>query len=219
MLNKPHSILFSTLVAEEICRTDDNATSPVVAPNAATDCTHSNSHDRPCCCSSSCDSLAVQQENKLVPVLFTRIHKTKKWLQKSACLVSKFLLRWKKKVRMKQGHRRKGRRKRKNSKGASHSLTSMGELWDMQKYFSCHPDEHIVIWLLWCWNNEDLAGSKARQLGYLNREKDIGKAIRKETQDFSLWRWFLSTVKERSPFKIWYVTQVNGSPWRNVSHT
>lgn len=128
MLNKRHSILFSTLVAEEICRTDDNATSPVVAANAATDCTHSNSHDRPCCCSSSCDSLAVQPENKLVPVLFTRIHKTKKWLQKSACLVSKLLLRWKKKVRMKQGHHRKGRRKRKNSKGASHSLTSMGEL-------------------------------------------------------------------------------------------
>lgn len=37
MLNKPYSILFSTLVEEELCRTDENATSLMAAPTPATD--------------------------------------------------------------------------------------------------------------------------------------------------------------------------------------
>jgi len=50
---------------------------------------------------------------------------------------------------------------------------SLSELRDMQTAFSCHPGEHIVSWLLWCWDNGarslELEGSEAKQLGCLVR--------------------------------------------------
>ena len=75
----------------------------------------------------------------------------------------------------------------------------------MQKDFSCHRGEHIVTWLLRCWDNGacslELEGKDAKQLGSLARDGGIDKAIRKREQVLSLWRRFLSGVRERYPFR------------------
>ncbi|KAM9590502.1 uncharacterized protein ACIBXB_005762 [Morphnus guianensis] len=82
---------------------------------------------------------------------------------------------------------------------------SLSELHDMRKDFSRHPGEHIVTWLLRCWDNGassvELEGKEAKQLGSLSREGGIDKAIGRKTQVLSLWRRLLSGVKERYPFK------------------
>ncbi|KAM9590490.1 uncharacterized protein ACIBXB_005749 [Morphnus guianensis] len=82
---------------------------------------------------------------------------------------------------------------------------SLSELRDMRKDFSCHPGEHIVTWLLRCWDNGassvELEGKEAKQLGSLSREGGIDKAIGRKTQVLSLWRRLLLGVKERYPFK------------------
>lgn len=74
--------------------------------------------------------------------------------------------------------------------------------WDMLKDFICHSDEHIVTWLLWCWDNRanslDTVSSKTRQL---SSKVGIGKAIGKGTQAFTLQRPLLSAVKEKSPLE------------------
>jgi len=74
----------------------------------------------------------------------------------------------------------------------------------MWKDFSCHPDEHIVTWWLWFWDNGasnlELEGREAKQLGSLAREGGIDKAIGKKRQALSLWRQLLSDVRERYPF-------------------
>jgi len=74
----------------------------------------------------------------------------------------------------------------------------------MRKDFSHHPGEHIVTWLLRCWDNWasslELEGKEAKHLGSLAREGDIDKAIRKKEQLLSLWRRLLSGVRERYPF-------------------
>ncbi|GAB0208219.1 hypothetical protein GRJ2_003287600 [Grus japonensis] len=81
---------------------------------------------------------------------------------------------------------------------------SLSELRDMQKDFSCHPGEHIITWLLQCWDNGasslELEGREAKQLGSLSKEGGIDKAIGKKTQTLSLWRRLLSSVRERYPF-------------------
>jgi len=45
---------------------------------------------------------------------------------------------------------------------------SLSELRDMRKDFSHHPGEHIVTWLLQCWDNRasslELEGKEAKQL-------------------------------------------------------
>jgi len=78
---------------------------------------------------------------------------------------------------------------------------SLGELRDMQKDFSRHPGEHIVTWLLRCWDNGasslELEGKEAKQLGSLARDGGIDKAIGKKEQVLSLWRRLLSGVRER----------------------
>ncbi|KAK4832926.1 hypothetical protein QYF61_026569 [Mycteria americana] len=82
---------------------------------------------------------------------------------------------------------------------------SLCELRDMRKVFGCCPREHIVTWLLQCWDNGasslELEGKEAKQLGSLPREVSIDKAIGKGAQALSLWRRLLSGVKERYPFK------------------
>ncbi|GAB0208487.1 hypothetical protein GRJ2_003314400 [Grus japonensis] len=81
---------------------------------------------------------------------------------------------------------------------------SQSELRDMRKDFSCHPGEHIITWLLRCWDNGasslEVDGREAKQLGSLSKEGGIDKAIGKKTQALSLWRRLLSSVKERYPF-------------------
>ncbi|GAB0210301.1 hypothetical protein GRJ2_003495900 [Grus japonensis] len=80
---------------------------------------------------------------------------------------------------------------------------SLSELRDMQKDFSCLPGEHIITWLLRCWDNGasslELEGREAKQLGSLSREGGIDKAIGKKAQALSLWRRLLSSVRERYP--------------------
>ena len=56
----------------------------------------------------------------------------------------------------------------------------------MWKDFSRHPGEHIVTWLLRCWDNGasslELEGKEAKQLGSLARDGGIDKAIGKKEQ-------------------------------------
>ncbi|GAB0203387.1 hypothetical protein GRJ2_002804300 [Grus japonensis] len=81
---------------------------------------------------------------------------------------------------------------------------SLRELRDMRKDFSRLPGEHIITWLLHCWDNRasslELEGREAKQLGSLSREGGIDKAIGKKAQALSLWRRLLSSVRERYPF-------------------
>ena len=62
----------------------------------------------------------------------------------------------------------------------------------------------------------ELEGREARQLGSLSREGGIDKAIGTETQNLSLWKRLLSSVRERYPFKG---DQVNGSLWKEAFNT
>ncbi|GAB0209869.1 hypothetical protein GRJ2_003452600 [Grus japonensis] len=75
----------------------------------------------------------------------------------------------------------------------------------MRKDFSHLPGEHIITWLLRCWDNGasslELEGREAKQLGSLSREGGIDKAIGKKAQALSLWRRLLSSVRERYPFR------------------
>ncbi|GAB0189364.1 hypothetical protein GRJ2_001401700 [Grus japonensis] len=77
---------------------------------------------------------------------------------------------------------------------------SLSELRDMRKDFSRLPGEHIITWLLRCWDNGasslELEGREAKQLGSLSREGGIDKAIGKKAQALSLWRRLLSSVRE-----------------------
>ncbi|GAB0186329.1 hypothetical protein GRJ2_001098200 [Grus japonensis] len=81
---------------------------------------------------------------------------------------------------------------------------SLSELRDMRKDFSRLPGEHIITWLLHCWDNGasslELEGREAKQLGSLSREGGIDKATGKKAQALSLWRRLLSSVRERYPF-------------------
>ncbi|GAB0207260.1 hypothetical protein GRJ2_003191600 [Grus japonensis] len=81
---------------------------------------------------------------------------------------------------------------------------SLSELRDMWKDFSRLPGEHILTWLLRCWDNGasslELEGREAKQLGSLSREGGIDKAIGKKAQALSLWRRLLSSGRERYPF-------------------
>jgi len=74
----------------------------------------------------------------------------------------------------------------------------------MHKDFSRHPSEHIVTWLLQCWDNGasslELEGNEAKQLESLASKGGIDKAFGKKAQVLSLWRRLLSGVRERCPF-------------------
>nr|XP_038030018.1 ATPase family AAA domain-containing protein 2-like [Anas platyrhynchos] len=60
---------------------------------------------------------------------------------------------------------------------------------------SCPPGEHIVSWLLRCWDRG------AKQLGSFSGEGGTEKALANGAQALSLWRRRLAGVKERDPFK------------------
>ncbi|GAB0196181.1 hypothetical protein GRJ2_002083400 [Grus japonensis] len=74
----------------------------------------------------------------------------------------------------------------------------------MRKDFSCLPGEHIITWLLRCWDNGvsslELEGREAKKLGSLSREGGIDKVIGKKPQALSLWRQLLSSMRGRYPF-------------------
>jgi len=74
----------------------------------------------------------------------------------------------------------------------------------MRKDYSRHPGEHIVTWLLRCWDKGasklEVKGKETKQLGSLARDGGIDKAIGKKEQVPSLYRRLLSRVRERYPF-------------------
>ncbi|GAB0203944.1 ceramide transfer protein [Grus japonensis] len=84
---------------------------------------------------------------------------------------------------------------------------SLSELRDMRKDFSRLPGEHIITWLLQCWDNGasslELEGREAKQLGSLSREGDIDKAVGKKTQALSLWRRLLSEYPSGQVVQLW----------------
>ncbi|KAK4821708.1 LOW QUALITY PROTEIN: hypothetical protein QYF61_027780 [Mycteria americana] len=79
---------------------------------------------------------------------------------------------------------------------------SLSELRDMQKDFSHRPGEHVVIWLLQCWDNRasslELEGREAKQLGSLPREGGIDRAIGQGPQSSASGG---DSCQERYPFK------------------
>ncbi|XP_049650026.1 uncharacterized protein LOC126035459 isoform X2 [Accipiter gentilis] len=95
---------------------------------------------------------------------------------------------------------------------------SLSELRDLRKDFGRRIGEHIITWLLRCWdsgaNSLELEGGEAKQLGSLAREGGIDKAIGRGTQAISLWRRLLSSVKERYPFKEDVICQ--SSKWTTM---
>ncbi|XP_049683074.1 ubiquitin carboxyl-terminal hydrolase 4 isoform X4 [Accipiter gentilis] len=136
---------------------------------------------------------AAEPENQTVPVSVATVQK-KKYTKKSAHLV---------RDESEPGSSRE-QEEEAEPKIITRSL-SPSELRDIQKDFSRHPGEHIVTWLLRCWDSGasslELEGREAKQLGSLSREWDIDKAIGEKTQALSLWRRLLLGVKERYPFK------------------
>ncbi|KAK4821357.1 hypothetical protein QYF61_018895 [Mycteria americana] len=78
---------------------------------------------------------------------------------------------------------------------------SLSELQDMQKDFSHRPGEHVVTWLLQCWDNGasslELKGKEAKQLGSLSREGDIDRAIGKRPQSSASGDNSCQTTMER----------------------
>ncbi|KAK4815853.1 hypothetical protein QYF61_009021 [Mycteria americana] len=123
------------------------------------------------------------------------IHKKKSWKQKSAGLE-----RDDEKAGPSQGEEEE---ELMDEMETTRSL-SLSELRDMRKYCSHHPGEHVVTWLLQCWDNGasslELQGRKGKQLGSLSREGGIDKVIGKGAEALSLWRQLLSGLKERYPF-------------------
>jgi len=63
----------------------------------------------------------------------------------------------------------------------------------------------IAAWLLQCWDdgtdNPQLEGKEAQQLGSLARNRGMERGLGKEAAICILWRWLLSSVRARYPFK------------------
>ncbi|KAK4810606.1 hypothetical protein QYF61_007343 [Mycteria americana] len=139
---------------------------------------------------------AVHPGNQPVSVSVAPIHKKKSWKRRSA--------------RLEREDERPGPSQGEEEEElvdeteTTRSL-SLSELRDMRKDFSRRPGEHIVTWLLPCWDNRasslELEGKEAKQLGSLSRGGGIDKVIGKGAQVLSLWRQLLSAMKERYPFK------------------
>ncbi|KAK4825938.1 hypothetical protein QYF61_003450 [Mycteria americana] len=125
---------------------------------------------------------AAEPENQPVPVSVTPINKKKSWKDDE-----------------------KGGPSREEEELIKETVTtqslSLSELQDMQKDLSCHSGEHVVTWLLRCWDNGasslQLQGKEAKQPGSLSRQGGIDKVIGKGAQVLSPWRQLLSGVKER----------------------
>ncbi|PKU32055.1 ubiquitin carboxyl-terminal hydrolase 4 [Limosa lapponica baueri] len=135
---------------------------------------------------------AAESEIQPVPVSVAPIQK-KKYTKKSVCLV--------------RDGDDPGSSREQDEEAEPEIVTrslSLSELQDMQKDFSRLPGEHIVTWLLQCWDNGasslELEGREAKQLGSLSREGGIDKVIGKKTQALSLSRQLLSGMRERYPF-------------------
>jgi len=89
---------------------------------------------------------------------------------------------------------------------------SLSEMREIRKDYGRRPGEHILTWLLRCWdagaNSLQLEGNEAKQLGSLSRERVIDKVIGRGAQALSLWRRLLAAVRERYPHKEDIVYQI-----------
>ncbi|XP_071892181.1 uncharacterized protein [Anas platyrhynchos] len=153
------------------------------------------------------------------------IVKTKQWKRKSARLVREEAFAKEEGEEKKAGsskavtsqHHQGGETKLIDESETTRSL-SLSELQEIRKDFSRHPGEHILTWLLRCWdtgaNSQQLEGSEAKQLGSFSRERLIARVIGREAQVLSLWRRLLAAVKERYPHKDDTVYQV--SKWTTM---
>jgi len=150
--------------------------------------------------------IVAESKNQLVPVSVTPVHK-KKYTNKSVHPVSDDS----------EPGPSQEQEKEAEPEIISGSL-SLSELQDMRKDFSCQPGEHIVTWLLQCWENGasslELESREAKQLGSLARDGDIDKAIGKKEQVLSLWRRLLSGMRERYPFS--YNVVCYPGKWTNM---
>ena len=128
---------------------------------------------------------AAEPGNQAVPVSVTPIHKKKSWKRKSARLE-----REDERAGPSEGEKEE-EEEHVNETETTRSL-SPSELRDMREDISRRPGEHVVSWLLRCWDNGvsslELEGKEAKQLGSLSREGGIDKAIGKGAQALSLWR-------------------------------
>ncbi|KAK4806233.1 hypothetical protein QYF61_013377 [Mycteria americana] len=147
-------------------------------------------------CSPPAKDNVVQSGNQTVSVSVAPIHKKKSWKQKSARLE-----REDERAGPSQGEEEE---ELVDERETTQSL-ALSELRDMRKDFSHRPGEHVVTWLLRCWDSRasslELEGKEAKQLGSISREGGIDKAIGKGEPARSLWRRLLSAMKERDPFK------------------
>ncbi|GAB0207330.1 hypothetical protein GRJ2_003198600 [Grus japonensis] len=114
----------------------------------------------------------AEPKDQPVPVSVTPIHK-KKYTRKS--------------VRLVKDDDEPGPSREQEEEPEPEVITrslSLSELRDMRKDFSRLPGEHIITWLLRCWDNRasslELEGREAKQLGSLSREGSIDKAIGKK---------------------------------------
>ncbi|KAK4806240.1 hypothetical protein QYF61_013384 [Mycteria americana] len=139
---------------------------------------------------------AAEPGNEPMPVSVAPIHKKKSWRRKSARL---------EREDEGAGPSQGGEEEELVNETETTRSLSLSELRDMQKDFRRHPGEHVVTWLLRCWDSGasslELEGKEAKQLGSLSREGGIDKAIGKGEPARSLWRRLLSAMKERDPFK------------------
>ena len=82
----------------------------------------------------------------------------------------------------------------------------MTEIQGIRKEFMQYPNETVVSWLLWCWDNRascvSLDGNKAQQPGNIARDTAIDRGIsRCLNRAATLWERILFAVKERHPLK------------------
>ena len=82
----------------------------------------------------------------------------------------------------------------------------MTEIQDLWKDFLRHPNESIVTWLLWCWDNGAnsvlLDDREAQQLGSMARDSAIHRGLSTcQDEAFTLWKRMLLAVKEKYSFK------------------
>ncbi|KAM6033078.1 uncharacterized protein LJ206_001912 [Theristicus caerulescens] len=183
---------------ENVSGSDDKVTAPAAAPAPATVTAAAPAPAPiPAAAPAPATGAAAEPENQPVPVSVAPIQK-KKYTRKSAHLV---------RADDEPGPSREQEEEEAepiNEMVTTRSL-SLSELRDMRKDFGRRPGEHIIAWLLRCWDSGasslELEGREAKQLGSLSREGGIDKAIGKGAKALSLWRRLLSGVKERYPFK------------------
>ncbi|XP_065518438.1 E3 ubiquitin-protein ligase AMFR isoform X1 [Lathamus discolor] len=155
---------------------------------------------------------AAEPGIETVPVSVVPVHEKKYWEQKSAHLVGEEVggtgsseAEPSQEEEEEEEEEEKEEEEEEETELMNKAVTQSLSLSELQKDFRRHPGEHILTWLLRCWDNGassvKLEGREAKRLGSLSRKEGIDKSIGKGAQVFSLWRRLLSSVKEQYPFK------------------